>query len=293
MLTNQSYTMDQKIINLFDEYTHKPLKRDDFIKRLVLLTGSMTAALSTLAQLEVKYDDATTVPESSNEIITERITYPTDDINMKGYLAKPSKPGKYAAVVVIHENRGLNPHIEDVTRRVANAGFIALAPDALSETGGTPADADQARDFIGKLDMAKNLQHYIKAFDYLKTLKDCNGHFGCVGFCWGGAMSNQLAVHVSALKAAVAFYGRQPDAADVPKIKAAVQLHYAQMDERVNAGIAAYEEALKKAGTNYELYMYEGAQHAFHNDTAGPRYNEAAAKLAWERTIRFFTDKLK
>ncbi|MGN6417672.1 MAG: dienelactone hydrolase family protein [Pseudobacter sp.] len=285
--------MDQKIINLFDEYTHKPLKRDDFIKRLALLTGSMTAALSTLAQLEVKYDAATTVPESGNGIITERITYPTGDITMKGYLAKPSKPGKYAAVVVIHENRGLNPHIEDVTRRVANAGFIALAPDALSESGGTPADADQARDLIGKLDMAKNLQHFIKAFDYLKTLKDCNGHFGCVGFCWGGAMSNQLAVHVPALKAAVAFYGRQPDAADVPKIKAAVQLHYAQMDERVNAGIATYEEALKKAGTSYELYMYEGAQHAFHNDTAGPRYNEAAAKLAWERTIRFFTDKLK
>lgn len=285
--------MDQKIINLFDEYTHKPLKRDDFLKRLVLLTGSMTAALGTLAQLEVTYDAATTVPESSHEIITERITYPTDDITMKGYLARPSKPGKYGAVVVIHENRGLNPHIEDVTRRVANAGFIALAPDALSETGGTPTDADQARDLIGKLDMPKNLQRYIKAFDYLKTLKDCNGNFGCVGFCWGGAMSNQLAVHVPALKAAVAFYGRQPDAADVPKIKAAVQLHYAQMDERVNAGIATYEEALKKAGTSYELYLYEGAQHAFHNDTAGPRYNEAAAKLAWERTIRFFNEKLK
>lgn len=285
--------MDQKIINLFDEYTHKPLKRDDFLKRLVLLTGSMTAALGTLAQLEVTYDAATTVPESSDEIITERITYPTDDITMKGYLARPSKPGKYGAVVVIHENRGLNPHIEDVTRRVANAGFIALAPDALSETGGTTTDADQARDLIGKLDMPKNLQRYIKAFDYLKTLKDCNGNFGCVGFCWGGAMSNQLAVHVPALKAAVAFYGRQPDAADVPKIKAAVQLHYAQMDERVNAGIATYEEALKKAGTSYELYLYEGAQHAFHNDTAGPRYNEAAAKLAWERTIRFFNEKLK
>lgn len=285
--------MDQKIINLFDEYTHKPLKRDDFIKRLVLLTGSMTAALSTLAQLEVKYDASTTIPETSSEIITERITYPTDDITMKGYLARPSKPGKYGAVVVIHENRGLNPHIEDVTRRVANAGFIALAPDALSESGGTPADADQARDLIGKLDMPKNLQHYIKAFDYLKTLKDCNGNLGCVGFCWGGAMSNQLAVHVPALKAAVAFYGRQPDSADVPKIKAAVQLHYAEMDERVNAGIAAYEEALKKAGTSYELYMYAGAQHAFHNDTAGPRYNEAAAKLAWERTIKFFEDKLK
>jgi carboxymethylenebutenolidase len=285
--------MDQQVINLFDEYTHKTLKRDDFIKRLILLTGSMTAAMTALAQLEVKYDSATTVAENSAEIITERITYPTDDITMKGYLARPSAAGKYGAVVVIHENRGLNPHIEDVTRRVANAGFIALAPDALSETGGTPTDADQARDLIGKLDMPKNIQRYVKAFDYLKSRPECNGHLGCVGFCWGGAMANQLAVQVPALKAAVAFYGRQPDAADVPKIKAAVQLHYAEMDERVNAGIAAYEEALKKAGTNYELYMYNGAQHAFHNDTAGPRYNEAAAKLAWERTIKFFNEKLK
>jgi carboxymethylenebutenolidase len=285
--------MDQQVINLFDEYTHKPLKRDDFIKRLILLTGSMTAAMAALTQLEVKYDSATTIAENSAEIITERITYPTDDINMKGYLARPSAAGKYGAVVVIHENRGLNPHIEDVTRRVANAGFIALAPDALSETGGTPTDADQARDLIGKLDMPKNIQRYVKAFDYLKSRPDCNGQLGCIGFCWGGAMANQLAVQVPALKAAVAFYGRQPDAADVPKIKAAVQLHYAEMDERVNAGIAAYEEALKKAGTNYELYMYNGAQHAFHNDTAGPRYNEAAAKLAWERTIKFFNEKLK
>lgn len=285
--------MDQQIINLFDEYTHKPLRREDFIKKLVLLTGSLTAAMTALSQLEVKYDAATTIAENSTEIITEKVTWPTEDITMKGYLARPSAAGKYGAVVVIHENRGLNPHIEDVTRRVANAGFIALAPDALSETGGTPADADQARDLIGKLDMTKNLQRYIKAFDYLKLRPECNGHLGCVGFCWGGAMANQLAVHVPDLKAAVAFYGRQPDAADVPKIKAAVQLHYAALDERVNAGIPAYEEALKKAGTTYELYMYENAQHAFHNDTAGPRYNEAAAKLAWTRTIKFFHDKLK
>lgn len=285
--------MDQQIINLFDEYTHKPLKREDFIKKLILLTGSMTAAMTALSQLEVKYDSATTISESSIDIITEKIEYPTDDITMKGYLARPSATGKYGAIVVIHENRGLNPHIEDVTRRVANAGFIALAPDALSETGGTPTDADQARDLIGKLDMPKNIQHFIKAFDYLKLRPECNGNFGCVGFCWGGAMANQLAVQVPTLKAAVAFYGRQPDATDVAKIKAAVQLHYAGMDERVNAGIPAYEEALKKAGITYELYMYEGVQHAFHNDTAGPRYDAAAAKLAWGRTIQFFNNKLK
>ncbi|MBO9632215.1 MAG: dienelactone hydrolase family protein [Chitinophagaceae bacterium] len=285
--------MDQQIINLFDEYTHKPLKREDFIKKLILLTGSITAAMTALSQLEVKYDAATTIAESSTDIVIEKIEYPTDDITMKGYLARPSAAGKYGAVVVIHENRGLNPHIEDVTRRVANAGFIALAPDALSETGGTPTDADQARDLIGKLDMPKNIRHFVKAFDYLQSRPECNGNLGCVGFCWGGAMANQLAVHVPSLKAAVAFYGRQPEAADVAKIKAALQLHYAGMDERVNAGIPAYEEALKKAGITYELYMYEGAQHAFHNDTAGPRYDAAAAKLAWQRTIQFFNNKLK
>jgi carboxymethylenebutenolidase len=285
--------MDQKIINLFDEYTHKPLKRDDFIKRLVLMTGSMTAAMTALSQLEVKYDKAETVSRQDDRITTEYVTWPGEDGTMKGYLAKPEKEGKYPAVVVIHENRGLNPHIEDVTRRVALAGYLALAPDALAPQGGTPKEDDKVRELFGKLDAPKNLHNFMKAFDYLKERKDCTGKTGCVGFCWGGALSNQLAVNVPDLKAAVAFYGRQPDAADVPKIKAAVQLHYGGLDERVNAGIPAYEEALKKAGVVYELYIYEGANHAFHNDTAPTRYNEAAAKLAWERTLKFFGDKLK
>jgi carboxymethylenebutenolidase len=286
--------MDQKIINLFDEYTHKPLKREDFIKRLVLMTGSMTAALTALSQLEVKYDKAETVSDQDDRIITEYVTWPGEDgATMKGYLARPKKEGKYPAVVVIHENRGLNPHIEDVTRRAALAGYLALAPDALAPQGGTPKEDEKVRELFGKLDAAKNLQNFIKAFDYLKARKDCTGKTGCVGFCWGGALSNQLAVNVPDLKAAVAFYGRQPEAADMPKIKAAVQLHYGGLDERVNAGIPAYEEALKKAGVVYELYIYEGANHAFHNDTAPTRYNEAAAKLAWERTLKFFGDKLK
>jgi carboxymethylenebutenolidase len=212
---------------------------------------------------------------------------------MKGYLAKPKQKGKYGTVVVIHENRGLNPHIEDVTRRVALAGFLAIAPDALSPLGGTPTNEDEARNMFGKLDTQKNLNNFIKAFDYAKSLDDTNGKTGCVGFCWGGAMANQLAVNMPDLKAAVAFYGRQPDAADVPKIKAALQLHYGALDERINAGIPAFEEALKKAGAKYELYIYEGANHAFHNDTAPTRYNAAAAKLAWERTIKLFNDKLK
>ncbi|THU39843.1 dienelactone hydrolase family protein [Niastella caeni] len=285
--------MNQDIINLFDEYTHAPLSRDEFIRRLTKLTGSLAAALAVLPMLEVNYAKAQTVPVQDDRITTELITYPGDDCTMKGYVAKPKQKGKFGTVVVIHENRGLNPHIEDVTRRVALAGFLALAPDALSPLGGTPANEDEARNMFGKLDMQKNLNNFIKAFNYLKSQSESNGKAGCVGFCWGGAMANQLAVHVPDLKAAVSFYGRQPDAADVPKIKAAVQLHYGGLDERINAGIPAYEEALKKAGAKYELYVYEGANHAFHNDTAPTRYNAAAAKLAWERTLKIFNDRLK
>jgi carboxymethylenebutenolidase len=271
--------MDQQIINLFDEYTHKPLTRDEFIRRLAKITGSLTAAMALLPMLEVNYAHAQTIPPQDDRLTTERVTWPGDDCTMKGYLAKPKDlKGKTGAVVVIHENRGLNPHIEDVTRRVALAGYVALGADALSPFGGTPTNEDEARGMFGKLDAKKNLNNFIKAFDYLKTR---------------GAMANQLAVNVPDLKAAVAFYGRQPDAGDVPKIKAAVQLHYGGLDERVNAGIPAYEEALKKTGVKYELYVYEGAQHAFNNDTAPTRYNEAAAKLAWERMLKLFADKLK
>lgn len=284
--------MDQRIINLFDEYTHKPLRREDFIKKLSVLTGSTAAAMAILPMLEVNYAQAATINLQDDRLTTESITYPGEGSDMKAYVARPKKGKKFSAVVIIHENRGLNPHIEDITRRAALAGYLAIAPDALSPQGGTPTDADQARDMFQKLDSPKNLNNFIKAFEYLKGRKDCNGKFGAVGFCWGGGMVNQLAVNVPDLKAAVAFYGRQPDAGDVPKIKAAVQLHYAGADERINAGIPAYEEALKKAGVKYELYTYEGAQHAFHNDTAPTRYNEAAAKLAWERTLAFFQKNL-
>ncbi|HMI64667.1 MAG TPA: dienelactone hydrolase family protein, partial [Cyclobacteriaceae bacterium] len=256
-------------------------------------TGSTAAALAAVSLLEVNYAKAETIHQQDDRLITERITYAGDGTEMKGYLARPKENKKYPAVIVIHENRGLNPHIEDVTRRMALAGFLAMAPDALSPVGGTPADEDKARDLIGKLDAVKNLSNFVKGFDYFKSRNDCNGKWGCIGFCWGGGMANQLAVHVPDLKAAIPFYGRQPEAADVPRIKAALQLHYAGMDERINAGIPAYEEALKKAGTSYQLFTYEGAQHAFHNDTAPTRYNEAAAKLAWSRSIDFLKEKLK
>jgi carboxymethylenebutenolidase len=278
--------MDQRIINLYDEYTHQPLPRDVFIKRLVKLTGSMAAAMSILPLIET--NNANAAITRQDELLTERISYDGANGKMSAYVARPKKEGKYATVMVIHENRGLNPHIEDVARRAAKAGYLAIAPDALAPQGGTPENQDQAREMFGKINAQENLQNFIKGFDYVKTRKDSNGSFGCVGFCWGGALANQLAVNMADLKAAVAFYGRQPEAADVPKIKAAVQLHYGAMDERINAGIAAYEDALKKAGTRYELYIYEGTQHAFHNDTSTARYNEAAAKLAWQRTLEFY-----
>jgi carboxymethylenebutenolidase len=284
--------MDQRIINLFDEYTHKPLRREDFISKLVKLTGSLAAAMTVLPLLEVNYLHAQTIPENDEDIVIENVSYAGGGTDMKAYLAKPKKPGKYGGVIVIHENRGLNPQIMDVTRRVAKAGYLALGVDALSPLGGTPSNEDEARDLFAKLDAAKNLEAFAKGFDYLRARPDCNGKTACVGFCWGGALANQLAVHVPDLKAAVAYYGRQPAAEDVPRIKAAVQLHYGALDERVNAGIPAYEEALKKAGTRYELYVYEGAQHAFNNDTAPTRYSETAAKTAWERTLRLFKETI-
>jgi carboxymethylenebutenolidase len=283
--------MDQRIINLYDEYTHKPLSRQEFLRRLSLLAGGTAAAMSLLPLLEVNYAHAAVT--SQEDLFTERVSYPGINGDMQAYVARPKEEKKYAAVVVIHENRGLNAHIEDVARRAAKAGYLAIAPNALSSLGGTPDNEDEARTKFQQLKPEDNLQNFIKVFDYLPGRKDCNGKFGCVGFCWGGAMSNSLAVNVPSMKAAVPFYGRQPAAEDVPKIKAALQLHYAAIDERVNAGIAAYEEALKKNNIPYELFMYEGAQHAFHNDTAPTRYNEAAAKLAWQRTIEFFGKHLK
>jgi carboxymethylenebutenolidase len=283
--------MDQRIINLYDEYTHKPLSRQDFLKRLTVLAGSTAAALALLPSLENDYTKA--VVTGTEDLLTEYITYPGVPNPMKAYVARPKEDKKYAAVIVIHENRGLNAHIEDVTRRAASAGYLAIAPNALSALGKTPANEDEARQWFRDLKPEDSLKNFMNVFDYLPSRKDYNGSTGCVGFCWGGAMTNNLAVNVPSLKATVAFYGRQPNTAEVSKIKAAVQLHYAGLDEGVNAGIPAYEEALKSNKITYELYRYEGVQHAFHNDTSGARYNEAAAKLAWGRTLEFFGKYLK
>lgn len=284
--------MDQRIINLYDEYTHKPLDRKEFLTRLAQMAGSTAAALALLPLLEVNYAQAAVVAETDSGFTAEDVTYEGDGTIMKGYLVRPTAKGKLGCVLVVHENRGLNPHIKDVARRVAKAGYIALAPDALSPLGGTPANEDEARNLFGQLDAAKNLQNFLKGLAFLRNLPEANKKTGVVGFCWGGAMANQLAVNDPLLSAAVAFYGRQPEAMDVPKIKCKVQLHYGGLDERINAGIPAYEEALKATKIPYEAFVYEGAQHAFHNDTAPTRYNEAAAKLAWERTLKIFKETL-
>lgn len=285
--------MNQEIINLYDEYTHKPLTRNQFMDRLVKLTGSVALATSALSLLESNYAQAATVSEQDDDLITEDITYPGDGTTMKGYLARPKKAGKYGSVIVIHENRGLTPHIKDIARRVAKAGYIALAADALSPFGGTPANEDEARGLFSKLESSKNLNNFLKGFDYLKSRPDSNGKTACVGFCWGGGLVNQLAVNSPSLLAAVAYYGGQPAAADVPKIKAEMLLQYGGLDTRINAGIPAYDAALKAAGVKHQIYVYEGANHAFNNDTSAERYNAAAAKLAWDRTLALFARTIK
>ncbi|WP_113635957.1 dienelactone hydrolase family protein [Nubsella zeaxanthinifaciens] len=283
--------MDQKIINLYDSYTHSQISRKEFMKKLAILTGSTALALTVLPSLESNYANAATVHDG--EVDAEEITFPGVEGNMKGLLAMPkANKKKLGAVVVIHENRGLTPHIKDVTKRVALAGFVALGVDALSPFGGTPEDENKGRELIGKLDAEKNLGNYLKALYFLRAYPLSNGKTGVVGFCWGGGMANKLAVADPMLNAAVAYYGAQAKAEEVPNIKASLMLHYGGLDERINAGIPAYEAALKANNKDYQLFVYDGVNHAFNNDTSPTRYNEAAAKLAWQRTIDLFKKKL-
>lgn len=282
--------MDQQIISLYDSYTHRQLSRAAFMKKLAILTGSTALALSLLPMLENNY--ASAAGFHSDEISVENVSYAGADGEIKAILAKPKNRKHLGGVVVIHENRGLNPHIIDVTKRMAAEGFLALGIDALSPFGGTPADEDKGRELIEKLDADKNLQHYLKGLDYLRKHRDGNGKTACVGFCWGGGMANKLAVNDPNLQAAAAYYGAQPKTAEVPQIKASIMLHYGGLDERINAGISAYEQALKNNHIDYKLYIYEGVNHAFNNDTSPTRYNEVAAKLAWQRTIDLFKSKI-
>lgn len=285
--------MRQEIINLYDDYTHDRIDRRSFMDRLAALAGGTAAASALLPLLRNNYAKAAIVAPDDARLVIERVGFAGAAGEVQGYLVRPADAaGPLPGVVVIHENRGLNPHIEDVARRTALEGFLALAPDFLSPLGGTPADEDQAREMIGQLDPQQTIANALAAVAYLQNHEMSTGKVGVIGFCWGGALANQVAVHAPDLAAAVPFYGRQPASEDVARIRAPLLLHYAGLDERINAGIAAYEQALKDAGVAYTLHMYEGANHAFHNDTNAARYDQQAAELAWSRTVAFLKEHL-
>ncbi len=259
------------------------------MKDSAALAGGSLVSLSLLSTLDLS---AQISLSDDPRLFTEMVNYSAGNGTMMAYLAKPSIEGKFPAVIVIHENRGLNPHIKDVTRRIALEGFLAIAPDALSAHGGTPENVDEAGSLMQKLDYEATKKDFTAAVQYLKTNPQTTGKVGCTGFCWGGAMTNHVAVNSPDLAAAVPYYGGQPKNEDVARIKAALLLHYAGTDERINQGISAFEEALKTAKIEYQLYMYDGAAHAFNNDSNPARYNKEAAELAWGRTISFFKEKL-
>ena len=285
----QTTKITQAMIDAYDEYTHLTLDRRRFMERLTALAGSAAGAAAIAPLLAANSASAQIVPEHDDRLTTEEVSFAAPKGQMKGYLAWPKDAqGQLGGVVVIHENRGLNPHIRDVARRMALEGFVALAPDFLSPGGGTPADEDKAREMIGQLDRAATVDNAVATVAYLSTLDPVNGKVGAVGFCWGGGLVNQLAVADPNLKAAVAYYGMQPPAEAVPNIKAAMLLHYAGLDQRINAGIDAYRKALEDDGKTFEIFVYDGVNHAFNNDTSAARYDKAAAGLAWTRTVEFF-----
>ena len=295
MERKQASDFPPEVLKLFDGYVHGWVSRRDFLDRAgKYAVGGFTAA-AMLESLRPNYAFAQQVAKDDARIKTEYLTYPSPQGsgNMRGYFARPASPaGKLPGVVVIHENRGLNPYVEDVTRRLAVANFVAFAPDALTPLGGYPGDEDAAVKLFGQLDAAKRTEDLVTAYNVLKARPECTGKVGAVGFCFGGTTVNTFAVRIPDLAAGVPFYGGQPNAADVPKIKAPLMLHYAGLDERINDGWPAYEAALKANNVKYQMFMYPNTNHGFHNDTT-PRYDEAAAKLAWSRTVAFFNENLK
>ena len=284
--------MDRRIIELYDEYDHAPLPRRVFLDRLAALAGGAAAAALILPLLEADRAAAAVVAPDDARIVAARVTYPGKSAEVAGYLARPAALGHAGGVIVIHENRGLNAHIEDIVRRLAVAGYLALAPDLLSALGGTPSDEDKARELIGKLDPDVATGDAMAAVDWLHRHENGNGKAGAIGFCWGGGVVGQVAVNDPTLDAAVVYYGRPPAAEDVAKITAPLLLNYAGLDQRLDALLPAYRAALDKAGVTYTLYVYDGADHAFNNDTSPERYNAAAAKLAWDRTLAFLAQNL-
>ena len=284
--------MDQKIINLYDKFVHAGMERREFLERLTELAGSAAAAAAVLPLLQNDYAQAQTIPENDSRLDISHAEYEIAGAKVTGYLARLKGGQKRPAVIVIHENRGLNPHIRDVGRRFAAEGFLAFAVDMLSPLGGTPADEGAATKMIGSLKPDETVARLAGAVAFLAKHAESSGKVGVVGFCWGGGMVNRLAAAGTSLNAGVAYYGAQIPAAEVPKITAPLLLHYGSLDERINAGIPAYEAALKANNKTYEVCMYEGANHAFNNDTNAARYHKEAAALAWDRTVRFFKKHL-
>jgi carboxymethylenebutenolidase len=285
----------QEVFDLYDDYAHDRVNRRDFMQKLSLYAVGGLTVTSLMSFLMPDYNNHVQVEANDPRLRSGYINYssPKGGGTIKALLSMPVEAkGKLGGIVVVHENRGLNPHIEDVARRAALAGFISIAPDALTPLGGYPGNDDAGRDLQSKRDKNEMLEDFIAAYDYLKADKDCNGKIGVVGFCFGGGIANQMAVRLPELAAAVPFYGGQPPVEDVPKIKAPLLLHYAALDTRVNAGWPGYEAALKANNKAYTAYIYENVNHGFHNDTT-PRYDKAAAELAWKRTIDFFNEKLK
>ncbi|GAB3496785.1 YghX family hydrolase [Spirosoma knui] len=284
----------QEVFDLYDDYAHNRIDRREFAQKLsVYAVGGLTLT-SLMSFLMPDYKGGVQIKADDPRLKSEYITYksPKGGGSIKALLSKPADAKKpLGGIIVVHENRGLNPHIEDVARRAALAGFVSIAPDALTPLGGYPGNDDAGRELQSKRNRDEMLQDFIAAADYLKTNKDCNGKIGVVGFCFGGWIANMMAVQVPDLAASVPFYGGQPAVEDVPKIKAPLQLHYAALDTRVNEGWPAYEAALKANNKSYEAHMYPNANHGFHNDTT-PRYDKAAAELAWKRTVDFFKAKL-
>jgi carboxymethylenebutenolidase len=284
--------MDQRIINLYDRFTHGGMTRRDFLDRLSQLAGSTAAAAALLPLLQNNYAQAAIVAADDSRLAVDRVSYDAPKGKINGYLARPKAKGKRPAIIVIQENRGLNPHIEDIARRLAVEGFLAFAPDLLSVSGGTPPDEDKARELHARTDPEDIFAAAIAAVPFMLTHAESNGNVGVVGFCFGGGVANRMAAERPELKAAVVYYGLQIPADRVPAIRAPLLLHYAELDQRVNAGIAAYEAALKANNKRYTIHMYPGVNHAFNNDTGGARYNKAAADLAWDRTLAFFKETL-
>jgi carboxymethylenebutenolidase len=286
---------DQDLLILFDAYVHGAIDRRGFLdKAKKYAVGGVTAAML-LDQLNPRFAEAQQVPKDDKRIKTETLEYdsPQGTGKMKGYFVTPANAkGKLPGVLVVHENRGLNPHIEDIARRLALDNFVAFAPDALTPLGGYPGDEDKARELFPKLDQAKTREDFVAAAAFLKARPECTGRIGTVGFCYGGGIVNMLATRLPDLGAGVPFYGRQPAAGDVPKIKAPLLIQYAENDQGVNAGWPEFEAALKANNVKYTAYIYPGTQHGFNNDTT-PRYDEAAAKLAWQRTVDFFNQNLR